>query len=274
VNRRSRVVLRRFLALSLSVAAAGAPLAAPSDAFPGVAAAYLVLADDGVVFASAPHKRWPPASLAKLMTALLAAETAAPDTVVTVSARAAAATGSRAGLRAGDRVRVRDLLAATIMASGNDACLALAEHVAGSERAFVAAMNARAQAAGLADTTFANACGFDAPGMRTSATDTAALARAALAQPAVAAWGRAEAHTIRTLAGRELRLRNTNAFVGRVPGVTGLKTGYTANAGRNLVVTAEREGHRVMVVLLGARDRWWDAAAMLERGFDAVLLPR
>ena len=276
MQRRSQVVVRRFLALALSAAsvtpwaATGAAAPVPSDAFPDVAAAYLVMADETVVFASQPRRHWPPASLAKLATALVVADAAAPDAVVTVSARAAAATGSRAGLRAGDRVRVRDLVAAMLMASGNDACLALAEHVAGSERAFVDAMNARTRAWGLADTAFANACGFDAPGMRTSALDAAALARVALVQPVIAAWARTETHAIRTLAGRELRLRNTNAFVGRVPGVTGLKTGYTARAGRNLVLTAEREGHRVIVVLLGARDRWWDAAAMLERGFDAV----
>ncbi len=279
MQRRSKEVVRHFLALALSATVAGTPLAAsseapfaaPVDAFPGVAAAYLVLADDAVVFAGDPRRRWPPASLAKLALALVVTDTASPDAVVTVSARAAAATGSRAGLRAGDRVRVRDLVAAAMMASGNDACLALAEHVAGSERAFVAAMNARAQALGLSDTAFANACGYDAPGMRTSAVDMAALARAALAQPAIATWAHAEAHTVRTLGGRDLRLRNTNAFVGRVPGVTGLKTGYTAKAGRNLVLTAEREGHRVIVVLLGAHDRWWDAAAMLERAFDTVL---
>lgn len=271
MHRRSRVAVRRFLALALSATSTAAPFAAPIDAFPGVAAAYLVLADDTVVFAAEPHRRWPPASLAKLALALVVADAASPDAIATVSARAAAATGSRAGLRAGDRVRVRDLVAAAMMASGNDACLALAEHVAGNESAFVSAMNARMQGLGLSDTVFVNACGHDAPGMRTSAADVATLARAVLAQPVIATWTRTEAHTIRTLGGRELRLRNTNAFVGRVPGVTGLKTGYTARAGRNLVLTAEREGHRVTVVLLGARDRWWDAAAMLERAFDAVL---
>lgn len=251
-------------------ALSGSP-AAPSVAFPGVAAAHFVLADGAVVFAADAHRRWPPASLAKLAAVLVVTDTTSPDAVVTVSPRAAAATGSRAGLRAGDRLRVRDLVAAAMMASGNDACLALAEHVSGSEAAFVAAMNVRVRGLGLSDTAFTNACGHDAPGMRTSAADMATLARAALAVPAIATWARTEAHSIRTLGGRELRLRNTNAFVGRVAGVTGLKTGYTAKAGRNLVLTAEREGHRVVVVLLGARDRWWDAAAMLERAFDTVL---
>lgn len=263
---------RRLLARALVAVVLlgpGVPVLAATDAFPGVAAAYLVVVDGHAVFAADAARRLPPASLAKVMAALVASGHDA-DAVVVVSARAAAATGSRAGLRAGEKWKAGDLLAAAMLASANDACLALAEHVAGSEASFVAAMNRRAQASGLAATTFVNACGHDAPGMLTSAQDMAALAGAALAVPAIAEVVRVETRTIRSLGGRTIPLRNTNAFVGRVPGVTGLKTGYTARAGRNLVLTATRDGHVATVVLLGARDRWWDAAAMLERAFDTV----
>ncbi len=164
-------------------------------------------------------------------------------------------------------------MAAMLMASANDACLALGS-TSRSASAFVERMNARAQSMRLEATTFVNACGHDVPRMLASATDLAALASATLAQPAIAEWTGKETHAVRTLDGREIALRTTNAFVGRVPGVTGLKTGYTSKAGRNLVLTATREGHRVTVVMLGARDRWWDAAAMLERAFDAARAPR
>lgn len=244
------------------------------DAFPGVGAAYLVTVDDAPVFASHADRQVAPASLVKIMTALLVAERGGLEAIVAVGTHAVAATGARIGLRAGERLRVNDLLAAMLLASANDACTILAEHVGGSERAFVSAMNQRARSLGLRDTVFANACGLDARGMATSARDMATLAGIALALPAVAAWTGVETHTIRTLGGREFQLRNTNAFVGRVPGVTGLKTGYTGNAGRNLVLTAQRDATRVTVVLLGARDRWWDAAAMLERAFDTARPPR
>lgn len=251
----------------IAACARAAPL---HDVFPGVANAYLVTVDDVPVFGAATARRLPPASLAKLVTALVVADRSDGDATVTVSAGAAAATGSRAGLRARERWRVRDLMGGMLMASGNDACLALAEHVAGSERAFVMLMNARAASLGLAATRFANACGFDAPGMHTTANEMIALARAALAEPAIARWTAVETATLRAQGGREIVVRNTNAFVGRVAGVTGLKTGYTVKAGRNLVLTQQRDGHRIAVVLLGATDRWWDAAALLERAFDTT----
>lgn len=254
--------------------AASTPAATLPDVLPGVANAYVVTVDDVAVFGAQVERALPPASLAKLVAALVVVDKSAPDAVVTVSAKAAAATGSRAGLRAGEALAVRDLVGAMLIVSANDACVALAEHVAGSERAFVTMMNARAAALGLGATHFANACGFDAPGMHTTAGDMARLAPLALAQPAVAQWTARETATLRTRAGRTIALRNTNAFVGRVPGVTGLKTGYTAKAGRNLVLTATRDGHRAVVVLLGASDRWWDAAALLERAFDTTRAPR
>jgi D-alanyl-D-alanine carboxypeptidase (penicillin-binding protein 5/6) len=157
-----------------------------------------------------------------------------------------------------------------LLHSANDACVALAEWAAGSEPAFVARMNARAAAMGLTRTHFANACGFDAPGHAASARDLAALVRAFMAEPQLAARARTEAAVLHTRGGRSMRVANTNALLGRVPGVIGAKTGYTSRAGRCLAVVAERDGVRVVAVLLGAGDRWWDAAAMIERAFDAA----
>jgi D-alanyl-D-alanine carboxypeptidase (penicillin-binding protein 5/6) len=248
----------------------GATDAALPDPYAGSAHAYLVQTDDVDRFGAQIDTPLPAASLGKMMTALLVAE-ARPDAgaVTTISPTAAAAGGARLGLRAGERIDVESLLAAMLLRSANDSCAALAEWQAGSERAFVARMNARAVALGLAGTHFVNACGFDAPGQHSTARDLLVLARRVLAQPALAALVRRESMTIATQGGRRFALRNTNALLGRVPGVIGVKTGYTSKAGTCLVVVAERKGRRVYVALLGAGDRWWDAAAMIERAFDA-----
>ena len=250
------------------LAAAGAATAASEDRWPGAAAAYLVRIDGEVRWAANDTARLKPASLTKMMTAILAAEALAPDDTVVVSARAAAAKGARVGLRSGMKLAAEDLVAAALLRSANDACLALAERVAGSEQAFVARMNERAAKLGLADTRFANACGFDAPGHFMSARDLARLADAALAEPRIAAIVARESGTARAADGRRFRFDNTNVLIGRVEGARGVKTGWTKAAGRCLVAYAEREGTRVLVVMLGAPDRWWDAVAMIESAFD------
>lgn len=264
-------MMRRALlvAAALAAGAAATPCgAAAADPWPGAAAAYLVRIDGEVRWAANDTARLKPASLTKMLTAVLAAEALDPTTEVAVSRRAAAADGVRLGLRAGMRLPAEHLLAAALLRSANDACLALAERVAGSEAAFVARMNERAAALGLADTHFSNACGFDAPDHYASARDLARLADAALAQPRIAAIVSRESGTARTSDGKLFRFDNTNVLVGRVEGARGVKTGWTKAAGRCLVAAAERAGTRVLVVMLGAPDRWWDAVAMIESAFE------
>jgi D-alanyl-D-alanine carboxypeptidase (penicillin-binding protein 5/6) len=262
---------RSLAALCVALAGtAGAQPAAPADTFPGAAAAYLVLLDGAPLWAAAPERRLPPASLTKLMTALVVDASAAPDVIVTVSARAAHAGGARMGLAPGMRIAVTELMAGLMVRSANDACVALAEHVAGSEARFVARMNAQAQAWQLADTHFVNACGFDAPEQYSSARDLGALAQRVLASPPLARLAALPRYTARTADGRTFRLASTNVLLGLVPGLKGVKTGFTDRAGRCLIGYAERDGHGVLVVLLGARDRWWDAVAMFEQAFARV----
>lgn len=253
-------------ALALPAHAAGAP--GPTDRFPAAAAAYLVALDGRELWARDPDRPRPPASLTKIMTALEALSGPwDPSALAAVSARAARATGTRVGLRAGERLPAVDLLTATLVASANDACLALAEHLAGSEGAFVARMNARAAALGLHATHFENACGHDGPGQRASARDLLSLTRAALALPEVRRLAALEATTIRTAAGRELPLRSTNALLGRLDGARGVKTGYTPAAGRCVVALVQRGGAELLLVLLDAADRWWSAAGLVEKAF-------
>jgi D-alanyl-D-alanine carboxypeptidase (penicillin-binding protein 5/6) len=223
--------------------------------------------DGALLWARNPDAPLPPASLTKLMTALLAAEQAAPDAWIAVSPRAARETGARLGLRPGEGLRAADALAATVVASANDACLALAEHVGGSVEGFVAAMNRRAAALGLSATRFENPCGHDAPGHRASARDLLALTRAFLAVPALRDLAARERIELSTRAGRRLSAPTKNSLLGRVRGVTGVKTGTTEAAGRCVVARAERDGAEVLVILLDAPDRWFTAAALVEAAF-------
>lgn len=252
-------------------------LAAPpttTDPFPAAAASYLVAIDGRVVWEKNATTPRPPASLTKLMTALVLLDGDwDPDAAVVVSPRAAGATGSRAGLRAGESFSARDLLTALLVTSANDACVALAEHAAGSVVPFVAAMNARAKTMGLAATRFANPCGHDDPAQRSSARDLLALTEATLRHAEIARIVALPSATIATSRGRQIRVKNGNHLLGRSRGVVGVKTGYTPGAGKCLIAAAERDGRRVVIVLLDAPDRWWTAAALVEKAFDAAPPP-
>ncbi len=254
------------------------------DPYPWIAAAYLVKRDGAVLWAGNAHARLAPASLAKMMTALLAIESGRLDEPMTVGASVLRATGTRIGLTPGERFRTRDLLAATIVRSANDACRALAERLGPSVERFVARMNERAARLGMADTRFADPCGHDREGQYSSAADLARLAEEVIGHDEYLRLARMQKVRIRTLprgagatataaagAGtRSFTLRNTNALLGRYEGAIGLKTGYTEGAGNCLVALVERNGVRVLAVLLNAPNRWWNAAGLLDRAFAAA----
>ena len=255
---------------AVALAACAFAHAAPVDRYPDVAAAYWVEVDGRPLWAGHADRRLPMASLAKLMTALVAVEAGDLDAWTDVSAGAAAETGSRIGLRRGERVKRRDLLLAAFVRSANDACRALADAV-DTTGAFVARMNARAEALGMADTHYMNPCGHDDPAQYTSARDLAVLSRAVLAEPVLADAAQRRELVLATAAGRTLSMRTTNPLLDGLPGALGLKTGTTPEAGRCLVAVAERGGRRVLVVLLHAPDRWWDSVGLVELAFEAPL---
>jgi serine-type D-Ala-D-Ala carboxypeptidase (penicillin-binding protein 5/6) len=238
------------------------------DRYPQIASAYLVQIGDRDLWSGRADERLPPASLTKIMTALLVLEDYRPAQVVTVSATAAKSTSS-VKLQTGDRLTVEALLTATLLASANNACAALAETMAGNVSAFVAKMNERAQALGLTNTHFANPCGFDAPGHYSSARDLARLAHTALAHPEFAALvAKAEATIATVDGGRSFPLRNRNALVGSYAPAIGVKTGYTSGAGTCLIALAQKGDVRVLLVMLNAKRRWWDAIGVIENAFD------
>jgi len=157
------------------------------DPFPQVAHAYLIEVDGTVLWEKQQTLRLPPASLTKLMTALLVLEQNQLQATANISTAATWETGSSLHLKTNERFQVHDLLAATLMQSANDACHALADHVSGSETAFVKLMNRRAKELGLNDTHFQNACGHDAPQHQSTATDITRLAHELLKHPEVIA---------------------------------------------------------------------------------------
>ena len=238
------------------------------------ASAVLLEATTGtILYARNEHVRRAPASTTKIMTALIALERGDLRSLVTVGPRAGATPGSSVGLRPGDRLSLGELLQGLMLSSGNDAGVAIAEHVAGSEEAFVRLMNIRARDFGAFHTSFRNPHGLPAPGHYTTAFDLALITRYALQNPAFARLVRTREEELQWAAGeRRLALANTNRLLWSFAGADGVKTGTTSEAGHCLVASATRDGRRLIAVVLRSADRWRDAAALLEYGFNAFHL--
>ncbi len=208
------------------------------------------------------HQRLAPASTTKIATALVALQRGQLEDQVTVH-ESALIEGARMGLSPGQVVTLEELLYGLLLRSGNDAAMAIAQHIGGSVDGFVEMMNQEAKELGLTDTHFANPHGLDAPDHYSSAYDLMVLARQALANPTFAEIVSTQQYTFR---GR--RLSNRNELLGNYPGADGVKTGTTPGAGECLVASATREGHQVLVVVLGSEDRYGDASILLDYYFD------
>jgi len=225
-----------------------------------------------VFFAKRADASLPIASLAKIMTALLVIEHGDLGATVVVSERAAFAGPFVVGLRPRERISARALLFGMLLRSGNDAAVALAEHVSGTVQAFVALMDRRARSLGLLDTQFVDPAGLDDRGYST-AGDLAVLARVALADRAFAQIVNTDRFVLRDGPGPGRVLWNINLFRGQYQGAVGVKTGFTTRAGQCLVAAARRNGVTLIAVVLGeaAATHWQaafeDAARLLDYGF-------
>lgn len=273
--------IRRLAALALTLTlapalCAAAPLEENVPVEIASPAAMLVEAQTGaVIFEKNADEPRQVASLCKLMTLLITLEELeagrlALDEDVTVSREAAAQIGSQALLDAGAAYPLRDLLRATIVASANDAACALAERIAGTEGEFVTLMNARAGELGLEDTVYLNCTGLPAEGQHTTARDVAALSCEVCKHPAYFEHAAVWMDTLTHPSGRTTDLTNTNRLVRFYDGCDGLKTG-SADASRYcLSATAQKNGMRLIAVVLGAaasQTRFNEARAMLDYGF-------
>lgn len=247
----------RFSLLSLAVAAAlllpalparaeGLELTAPS--------AVLMEASTGrVLFEKDPHALRSCASITKVMTLCLVFEAIdsgrlSLDQTLTASAHAASMGGSDIWLEEGEAMSVDDLIKATVIMSANDAAVVLAEAVSGSEEAFVAQMNEKAQQLGMNDTVFKNCNGLDEEGHVTSAYDVALMSRELICHEKVFDYTLTWMDSVR---GGETQLVNTNKLIRSYQGITGLKTGTTGQAGSCITATAERNGLSLIAVVLG-----------------------
>ena len=231
-----------------------------------------------ILYEKASHDKLEPASVTKIMTLLLVMEAVdsgriSLDDMVTVSAYAAGMGGSQVYLEEGEQMPVSEMIKCVTVVSGNDCSVALAEHLAGSEGAFVAQMNQRAQELGMADTTFLNCTGLPAQGHLTSAHDIALMSRELiLNHPKIRDYTTIWMDSIRN---GEFGLTNTNHLVRFYQGTTGLKTGYTSSAKYCMSATAERDGMELIAVVMkspSVNQRFEDAKALLNYGFASYSL--
>lgn len=211
----------------------------------------------------------PMASTTKLMTALLAVENLTPNSTVTVPAAALPVEGTQIGLKAGDTVTVRDLLAGLLLESGNDTANALALLVDDSLPAFAQRMNRRALELGMTDSLFVTPSGLDEDGHSASARDMALLGAAVLRQPLLAELCASQTETI-SLNGSQLTMHNHNKLLRLYDGTIGLKTGFTKKSGRCLVSAVERDGVTLIVATLNGGDYWNDHMALYDYAFSLV----
>ncbi len=242
------------------------------------AAALLMDSESGrVLFAKDPSDLRPPASMVKMMVALLAFEALERGDVhlddrVVISTAASRTGGSGVTLKAGERLPFEDLLKAMLVASANGASVAIAETLAGSQPAMIARMNERAKELGMTKTVYRTVNGLPPNGGKgipdmTSANDLAILARKLLERHEVLRYS---AHSLVPIRDGKVVLRNTNHLVGHMDGADGLKTGYFRRAGFNLTATASRDGMRLIAVVLGCptlQSRFRLAQQLLEWGF-------
>jgi D-alanyl-D-alanine carboxypeptidase len=220
-----------------------------------------------------PDTRLPIASLTKMMTALISVELGSADSLVLVTKAAINADGSKVGvLPLGRHVRLQSMLYGLLLPSGNDAAIALAEHVSGTVNRFVLRMNAEAARLGLGCTRYSSPSGYFDRGNYSCAADLAELAHVDLLQPRIASVVRTYAAALPfPIKGGRLYLYNNNPLlIYGYPGLTGLKTGYTEAAGRCLVATARRHGVDLGVVVLNSPAPGTQARDLLNRGFEQV----
>ncbi len=236
------------------------------------ASAFLLSVNGQTLWQSNADKRLLPASLTKLVTALVIAENPNLKNWVTISQKAAKQGGTKLYLKPKERFRAAELLGAMLIKSANDACFALVQWDAGSEAAFVKKMNAKVAELKLVNTHFDNACGFDGARHYSTASDLSVIANVALKTPQITVWAEMQNYTMQSKSGKNYSFVTSNMLLGRVKGADGLKTGYTQAAGKCLIAHAKRGSREVLLVLLNAPDRWWDADSLINRAFDDAKL--
>jgi len=221
-----------------------------------------------ILFSKNSKRRLPPASTTKLMTVILAVENEDLSKVVKISKKASHAAPSKAGFKEADRVTIEGLIYAALLESANDATVALAEAIAGSEKRFVSLMNQKALAIGARDTKFINSNGLPGSGQYTTALDLSKILNYALKIPKLREIIGTPVAQITTENGRVFYLRSTDKLLWSDEKVIGGKTGYTRKAGHCFVCAAQSETKTILVAILGSpsrRDLWTDTKILISR---------
>lgn len=257
MKRIASTLITMFIILSLFSQAVSAE-ERPNELSEDSKSAILIERDTGtVLYDKNMHEKLPPASMTKIMTMLLIMEALdqgilSMDEKVTASENAASMGGSQIFLEPGEEMMVKELLMAVAIGSANDASVALAEKIAGSEEAFVAQMNDRVKTLGLKNTHFKNTTGLTEDGHYSSAYDMAMMAKELLKHEEITEFTKLYESYLREDTDKKFWLVNTNKLVKFYPGVDGLKTGYTSDAKYCLTATAKKDDMRVIAVVLGA----------------------
>ena len=261
-----------FLIIPVSISAESVDLA------PNATSAIIIEASTGtVIYNKNEHEKLAPASMTKMMGLLLIMEQIEKgnlkwDEMITASANASAMGGSQIFLETGEQMTVEELVKGISIASGNDAMVAMAERIAGTEEAFVELMNKKASELGLKNTNFKNCTGLDAENHYSSANDMAIIAKELVKHDKILEFSGTYEDYIREGTDKSFWLVNTNKLVRFYQGVDGLKTGYTSTAGYCLTATAKRNGMRLITVVMNEPDsttRNNETTSMLDYGFNA-----
>ncbi len=259
-----------IIAVWVNVALA-ATVVTPPPQVEAEAAVLMVGGTNQVLFAKNPYGTMYPASTTKIMTLITALEKGDPNSIVTVSSSAAACDGSSLELNAGDRLTLRNAETGMMLVSGNDAAEAIAANVAGSIPAFVDMMNANAIRIGARNTHFSNPHGLPDPvNHYTTAYDLALIASYAMQNPDFVRIVSTREYDVNFLNRSSSHVTNTNKLLKTYPGINGIKTGYTNDAGDCLVAGAKRNGVQLIAVMLNDDYRWTDAVKLLDYGFQRL----
>ena len=263
-----------FLLVTAMIFSMVVPQAYAENLTPEVKSSILMEASTGqVLYEQNADEHLPIASVTKIMTMLLIMERIESgalsfDDMVTVSENANSYGGSTMFLETGEQLSVHDMMKGIAVASANDGCVAMAEHIAGSEAAFVEMMNKRAKELGMNDTVFLNTNGLDEDGQYSSARDVAVMSRELIKHKKIFDYTKIWMDSLRD---GKFELANTNKLIRFYTGATGLKTGSTSKAGCCLSATAERDGMELVAVVLGApntKTRFSSASTLLNYGFS------
>ena len=266
-NQKRKQTISFYLLLALLVLILVSP-----NCFPEIIRSRAALTIDAstgeILFSKNSNWRLPPASTTKLMTAIVVIENESLSKVVTISKKASQVSPSKAGFKAGDQITIEGLLYAALLKSANDAAVALAEAVAGSEQQFVSLMNEKALSIGAEDTKFINATGLPGPGQYTTAFDLSKILGYALQIPKLREIVGTPEANIATEKGKVFHLKNTDRLLWSDDKIIGGKTGYTRGAGYCFVCAAQGETRTILVAILGSpsrRNLWRETEKLVSR---------